>query len=58
MENNKSTLTYTAWGKTYSVELSHSDLDIDDLLNMFKSLAALAGWDVDTIENTLKEYGN
>ena len=54
---NKSVLTYTAWDKTYTVELDYCDLDVDDLINMFKGLAILAGWNSETIEEALTEYG-
>lgn len=53
--NPPSTLTYTAWNKGCKVELNHSDIDVEQLIDMFFSLVALSGWDLDMVQEALLE---
>ena len=41
-------VTAEQWGRKVSIELPHSDTDVNELLDLFKSLALGLGYDVTT----------
>ena len=52
--NPPSKFTATMWGKTITIELDHSDIDLNELMDIFKGLAITSGFEMTSWNNVIK----
>ena len=45
-QNTPTKITYSSWGKSYSVEINHSDISEETLVDLLKALLLLSGWNI------------
>jgi hypothetical protein len=43
------------WGKTVTIELDHSDIDLTELMEVFKGLAIASGFEISSWNNVIKD---
>ena len=53
--NPPSKFTATMWGKTITIELDHSDIDLNELMDIFKGLAIASGFEMISWNNVIKD---
>ena len=53
--NPPSKFTATMWGKTVTIELDHSDIDLNELMDIFKGLAIASGFEMVSWNNVIKD---
>jgi hypothetical protein len=56
-KNQPSKVSATQWGKTVTIEVEHSDVDLYELLDMFKGLAVGLEYSEDSWRKVIKELG-
>lgn len=57
IKNQPSKVSATQWGKTVTIEVEHSDVDLYELLEMFKGLAVGLQYSEDSWRRVIKELG-
>ena len=57
IKNQPSKVSATQWGKTVTIEVEHSDVDLYELLEMFKGLAVGLEYSESSWRNVIKELG-
>ena len=53
--NPPSKFTATMWGKTVTIELDHSDIDLNEVMEIFKGLAIASGFENDSWNSVIKD---
>ena len=53
--NPPSKFTATMWGKTITIELDHSDIDLNELMDIFKGLTIASGFEMSSWNNVIKD---
>ena len=53
--NPPSKFTATMWGKTITIELDHSDIDLNEVMDIFKGLAIASGFEISSWNNVIKD---
>ena len=53
--NPPAKFTATMYGKTVTIELDHSDIDLTELMEVFKGLAIASGFEMNSWDNVIKE---
>ena len=53
--NPPSKFTATMWGKTVTIELDHSDIDLNELMDIFKGLTIASGFEMTSWNNVIKD---
>ena len=53
--NPPSKFTATMWGKTVTIELDHSDINLNELMDIFKGLAIASGFEISSWNNVIKD---
>jgi len=53
--NTPSKFTATMWGKTITIELDHSDIDLNELMDIFKGLTIASGFEMTSWNNVIKD---
>lgn len=53
--NPPSKFTTTMYGKTVTIELDHSDIDLNELMDIFKGLAIASGFEMVSWNNVIKD---
>ena len=53
--NPPSKFTATMWGKTVTIELDHSDIDLNELMDIFKGLTIASGFEMVSWNNVIKD---
>lgn len=56
-KNKPSSVSATQWGKTVTIAVEHSDVDLYELLEMFKGLAVGLEYSEDSWRRVIKELG-
>jgi len=56
MENPITRVTIKQWGRKISAELPHSDVDINDLMELIVSVVRASGFSENTINEWIAEY--
>jgi len=56
-KNKPSSVSATQWGKTVTIAVEHSDVDLYELLEMFKGLAVGLEYSEDSWRKVIKELG-
>jgi hypothetical protein len=57
IKNQPSSVSATQWGKTVTIAVEHSDVDLYELLEMFKGLAVGLEYSEDSWRKVIKELG-
>ena len=57
MAGKPSKLTGTQWGKTVTIEVDYSDMDLYEFLEMFKGIAVGLGYSEDSWRRVIIETG-
>jgi hypothetical protein len=57
IKNQPSKVSATQWGKTVTIEVEHSDVDLYELLEMFKGLAVGLEYSESSWRSVIKELG-
>ena len=57
IKNQPSKVSATQWGKTVTIAVEHSDVDLYELLEMFKGLAVGLEYSEDSWRRVIKELG-
>jgi len=57
MKNKPSSVSATQWGKTVTIAVEHSDVDLYELLEMFKGLAVGLEYSESSWRKVIKELG-
>ena len=57
IKNQPSKVSATQWGKTVTIEVEHSDVDLYELLGMFKGLAVGLEYNESSWRKVIKELG-
>lgn len=55
IDNPPSEFSATTYGRKITINLDHSDLDIEELLEVFKSLAVALGYSEESWNNHIQE---
>lgn len=53
--NPPAKFTATMYGKTVTIELNHSDIDLNELMEIFKGLTIASGFEMNSWDNEIKE---
>jgi hypothetical protein len=53
--NPPSKFTATMWGKTVTIELDHSDIDLNEVMDIFKGLAIASGFEMISWNSVIKD---
>ena len=57
IKNQPSSVSATQWGKTVTIAVEHSDVDLYELLEMFKGLVVGLEYSEDSWRKVIKELG-
>ena len=53
--NPPAKFTATMWGKTVTIELDHSDINLNEVMDIFKGLTIASGFEMTSWNNVIKE---